>query len=270
VSLLDDLIRKRAKLDAAIQDLKTLDDPPGGLVTAFQKLVNEGTAVDWLIGGLMVKGSVNMLVADPKVGKTTLVVQLALAITSGSYGIFGFNISECLPVLVVEAEGARRAFAARLATTARSMNVEIPTNGFIQADGMTDFQIGSPGLERLIAASKAGLVVLDTLGYFHTGDENSATDWKKNVMVPLRKLTAKYGCSFLLVHHQTKESQERKGWQKGRGTAAMFGDCDLWLRMEAPDGTAKRVLHVDGNKYGRMGYEIPLSLDTVRAIFTWD
>ena len=114
---------------------------------------------------------------------------------------------------------------------------------------------------------------MDTLGYFFTGDENSASEWKQKAMAPLRRLAESHGCSFLFVHHNNKPAPGREGWQKGRGSSAMQGDCDLWMRLETigrcdtnPD-PPERHLVVEKNKYGPDHFFRKLLYDKERAIF---
>jgi RecA-family ATPase len=110
------------------------------------------------------------------------------------------------------------------------------------------------------------MVFLDTLGYFATFDENDASEWKQRVMTPLRGLVAKHGCSFMLVHHLNKDSKAA-GWKKGRGTAAMFGDVDAYIRLDQAKPEEPYVMmYVDKNKYAPV-MSIPLTFDGVNAVF---
>jgi RecA-family ATPase len=104
---------------------------------------------------------------------------------------------------------------------------------YIQSKDLDDFRLSHVTLERQIKMSGAKLVVLDTLGYFLLpGDENSSKDWKEFVMEPLRYLKRKYDCAFILIHHEGKPAEGRVGHHRGRGTSAMFGDCDTWMSLE--------------------------------------
>jgi len=224
----------------------------------------------WLVPGLLAEGSVAIVVAHGGVGKTTLITQLALSLAAGVHvAALDARIIEPCPVLYVAAEGARIAFRARVETARRNLN--IPTGGtrwFIQPRDLSDYLIGSRGLERLIVKSGCRLAILDTLGYFWKGDRNSDTDWKERVMQPLRALIGRTGAAFLLVHHLGKGDD----W-KGRGTSAMFDDSDLFLQMEpgenATPGNADQPvrLWVRKNKYAPSNYYFDLVYRTEAAIF---
>ena len=142
------------------------------------------------------------------------------------------------------------------------------TRWFIQPRDLTDYQIGSASLERLIVKSGAKLAILDTLGYFWVGDRNKDEHWKERVMVPFRALIARTGVSVLLVHHLSKGDD----W-KGRGTSAMFDDVDLFLHLEDPSGGVFEgsdmpcTLWVRKNKNGIDHFSFPLVYRKKLAIF---
>lgn len=252
--LLNDLEQCRSNIEA----LSGIQASEPNAVVLREFLGERLTDFEWLFGGAIAAGTIGMLVADPTVGKTTLLVQAALCLTHGRspFGYRGnseiWRVTRPVPSLYVLAEGSRAAFQNRVRTAAAAIGVPDTVPFWLPHRNVTDYLITSPAFESMIRTSGAGLVVLDTLGYFHKGNENDATDWKKHVMAPLRSMTAKYGCSFILVHHQVKATPERTGWQKGRGTSAMFGDLDFYLRLEnvESDSTGnQRVLYMDKNKY---------------------
>lgn len=184
---------------------------------------------------------------------TTCLVQIALCLAAGRDPFDNAHVARAVPVLYLAAEGSRAAFQNRVRTAANSLAIPNSVNWYVQDKGVSSFNVASPEFESMVRRSKAGMAILDTIGYFWKGDENSAVEWKAGIMVPLRKLVGKYGTTFLLVHHQVKASQDRKGWQKGRGTSAMFADLDFYLRMEPVEGDvtcARRTLYQDKNKYG--------------------
>lgn len=273
-----DLIRskiaeKQAEL-AELQEMQAeLSTSKGKLpFVPMTDLLNEKFDWNWVIGGLVGRGTTGMLVADPHVGKSTLAIQLCLAIAAGQ-NTLGWRITAPHRALYAFAEGARALVAERIQASAKSAGILlIPPTGFVQAPCFSDFDVTSHGFHELIADTKPDFAVLDALGYFFKGDENSAVEWKQKMMVPLRKLTEDFGTSFCIIHHQVKESEFRKGWQKGRGTSAMFADVDWYLRMESVEGEGnelKRTLVIDKNKHGVSGQKIPLEFDKAGAFFDW-
>lgn len=165
---------------------------------------------------------------------TTAIAQMCLSLASGK-PFLGIPVPEAIPVLLLEAEGARPIFRERAELCRKSMGLSHSQLGrwYIQSKDLDDFRLSHVTLERQIKMSGAKLVVLDTLGYFLLpGDENSSKDWKEYVMEPIRYLKRKYDCAFILIHHEGKPSEFKVGHHRGRGTSAMFGDCDTWMSLE--------------------------------------
>lgn len=236
------------------------------LPVSYHEALSERGDVPWLAQPFIASQTVNMLVADPGVGKTALAVQMSLLFASGR-SVFGYQVRKPFQALYVAAEGSRPAWIARMGTAARKLGVE--TDGlraFVNPADMKSFQIGSLGLDQMIQNSAADIVFLDTLGYFAVFDENDASDWKAKVMIPLRAHISRHKCSFVLVHHLNKDSSA-KGWKRGRGTAAMFGDVDTYIRLDQPAPEEPYVtMYVDKNKYAPVS-KIDLTFDGVNAIF---
>lgn len=251
---------------------------------AFQAEKDQPT---YYCGEILAEETVNIMVADAGVGKTTLVVQMCLAIASG-WPFLGFMKTTPTPVLLLEAEGARGLYRARAEKCRQALRIpadDLRGKWFTQSRWISDFNAGGIMVESQIRRSGAKIVVLDTLGYFlGEGDENSAKDWKQKIMFPLRRLRALYGCSFILLHHEAKPSELRTGHHRGRGTSAMFGDCDTWMSLESlnlseadreklpagwqEEASRERTLKWYKSKVGKMPDPIHLELDIEAAVLT--
>lgn len=263
----DDLLAQlKADRAKAMQEVEKLDEfiaQLGGadanepLTTSLGGFMQERLLDwEWLFGGTIPTGSTGILAGDPKSGKSTLITQMALCLAAGRDPFYECRVARAGKILYIAAEGARAAYQNRVRTAAKSLG--IPLTGaeaarwFIQKKHVSDYMLGGAGLRKMVGEARPDLLVLDTLGYFHRGNENDATDWKRHVMHPARALTAEYGCSILFVHHQTKESAERKGAQRVRGTTAMIGDCDYLLQLDnVPGDDEKKILSLSLSKYSQ-------------------
>ena len=258
------------KLEACRADMAELagDSEKVRAVSISEWAAMDIGSVTWLVGGLIATQSVTVFAADPAVGKSTILDQLAVCVGTGK-SFVGFHATEAAPVLTIAAEGSEAARRNRYLTCCQSLGVSVDAlRAYVKPSRLNEYEIGSKNFESLIESCGARLAILDTIGYFHNGDENDANDWKRCVMKPLRALSSKHGCAFILVHHHNKGA-DRQGWHKGRGTTAMFGDCDHWLRLEKAEGAPEtaRDLWVDKNKYGRMDYRVSLNFRMGGAVF---
>jgi RecA-family ATPase len=259
----DRLLERVKELNTCLDELSPTDGP---CVSTYREFMAETVGFEWLVGGLLARQTVTMLVADPGLGKSTLMAELSLSLATGRAFL---NCPATAPakVLMLQAEGSRAAFRHRVQTAQLAMGVTEPATWFIQAPHFFDFQIGSRGLERLIKDSGAELAILDTIGYFARFKENDAEEWREKVMVPLRKLIDETGVSIILVHHQPKITDANKEAREGRGSGAMLGDVDhFWKLEKVRDEKDQRELVIRKNKYGAEP-TIRLAFDKQNALF---
>jgi putative DNA primase/helicase len=254
----------------------------------LDRFLAEKGELDWLVPNFLVRGAVAQLTAKPAAGKTTLLVQMALQLACGE-PFLGMKPTKPVKTLYLMAEGARPGFKGRVRLACQTLGItgsrlkEIPW--MIQPEKATSkVKLGSDELRKMIGAAKADLVILDTQRYFKMGgEENSADDWLKFFMEPMRALTAEFGCGFFLVHHFKKSGDDLQDDEKQRGTSAQIGDVDVSMRLEIekPRGQAVRrgaapaeELHAkktmyrrfveDKNKYAPE-FDIRLEMDFLRG-----
>lgn len=276
-SLLKEIRQLELEASVRLEELRTMREGlTGEMVTqapvvSLAEFRNENLSdFSWLISGVLTRGGLSILASDSGLGKSTLLVQLTLCLSAGRDPFAGLEIPRRAPTLYIAAEGSRGAFQARVETARRVLGIDCGVGWFIQKERTTDFQIGSPTLEAMIARSRAELVIMDTLGYFWGGDENSAVEWKQGVVLPLLSLQEKHGCAFMIVHHHGKASEYRKGAERVRGTTAMKADADQLFQLDLVDSEPaapwRRLLTQTKNRFGRTG-EWVLEFDAENARF---
>jgi RecA-family ATPase len=224
--------------------------------------------IEWLINGLLAVKGIGILTAEGGVGKSTLAAQLCAGLSAG-HGFFGFDSGTAIPTLYFQAEGSKEAFAQRIGCALHSLG--------ISPEGLNLYlppKTWSPSLNgstsQTISCVGAKLVVMDTVGLFQPFDENSATEFKALILGPLRRLAEETGAGFLLIHHEGKPSEMRKGRHKIRGTGAFVDDTDLTMRLEAPDGdkVPYRRLIFEKIRHGQPQEPIDLAYSFETATFS--
>lgn len=268
------ILDRRAELTALEREERELygaeDGPPTVSLEDFvaEGLLRPDDGSQWLIRTQIAKGSLGFLVADPGLGKTTLLVQISLRLSAGR-DVFGYA-TEPSRTLLVAAEGARAALAARVQRAARTLGVPTATPiWYVNGPRVRDFLIDGGEFEAMLEESKPALVILDTLAFFWRGEENSADSFRANVSLPLKEFSARYGATFVCVHHHRKAAVgDEDGPHRGRGTSAMFADSDFWWRLEKEKNGAPehRILHCDKNKYEAPFLPIRLTFDGPNAV----
>lgn len=261
------------KLDQFIADYTGETPGDGNLVVPLVPFLREEhKSWSWLFDKLIPTGATCILAGEGKLaGKSTLIIQMSLCLAAGRSPFYECSVQRPAKTLYVAAEGARAMLQERISTAARSLGIDaraVSDLWYIQKQSASDYMLGSRGLEKMIDQSGAAMVVLDTIKYFHRGNNNDATDWVRHVMEPARRLTAKYGCAFVFIDHQSKPSPERKGIHKIGGTTSKKDDSDVIMQLEPPPGeeaTDKRTLWLT-TKYAA-GRRWDLKFDMANARF---
>ena len=235
--------------------------------------------------GLIPPACVGFLAADSRIGKSLFLMNLGMRAARGE-PFLDYPFRAPLRVLYIAAEGARPMTFRRAREVADGLSIPALDDPpfYFHPDGVphTDYVLAKGRVDRWIERSRADLVILDTVGYFHDGDENDAMEVKRHIMRPLYERCTRFGCSFIVTHHNRKAGQGESNvdqLQRGRGSVALSSDADFWWRLEAPPPAARfvspesraqqfRSLHVDKNKYDEDGLEVRLIVDFRRATFS--
>ena len=120
----EDLRRELGELDDALVELDGSHEQPTPV--PFDAFLNQPDLdIQWILGGVLVPQSVNLVAAGGGVGKTTLLAQIALSLGAGK-DVLGFHVYRPHTVLMVQAEGAREAFRQRLKRAALRAIPDVP------------------------------------------------------------------------------------------------------------------------------------------------
>jgi RecA-family ATPase len=195
----------------------------------------------WLYEGL------GLLVANPKVGKSTLILQIAIAVSSGGT-LWGQDVPRA-KVLMIDLETNERRLRRKL-EEAGATSVE---PGWLMY--ATDWPRGMLGVqtiaETLDANPEIRLVVIDTLQRFRdasAGRQNAyAADYE--ALAPLQQLCRdRPGLAIVCVHHKRKTAGDDP-IDSINGSAAIAGACDaIWI-MSRKAGAFE--LHIQGRDWER-------------------
>lgn len=215
-------------------------DPAGGadgfsVVTAAELLdcAECDLQSDWILDSLIKPGALIAFVAKPKVGKTTLVYELAVRIAQGLP--FLGRASRACGVLILALEEHRRDIQRRL----RALGAENLTNlhlviGSLDADRNTIAQ-----LKRTITELNVELVVIDTLNNFWSvQDENDACQVSAAVK-PLLDLARSTNAAVVAIHHARKSEGEHGDEIRGSGAFFSLLDCAFILKRHEADTQRK-------------------------------
>jgi hypothetical protein len=186
----------------------------------------------WLIDGLWAAEGVGCIGGLPKVGKTWLALDMAVAVGSGRPCLGRFPVANPGPVLLFCAEDAAHDVRSRIAGIALAHRIDFNrlAVGWI---GVADLWLDDPlhrrRLTKTIAEKKPVMLILDPLVRLHRGDENSAADISE-LLGFLRSLQRAHHTAIALVHHVRKSGASEPGTAlRGSGDLHAWGDSNLYL-----------------------------------------
>ena len=179
--------------------------------------------VDNVLGGGIVAGSVNLIAGQPGIGKSTLLLQLAHALSAAE------------PVLYVSAEESAHQIglrAERLGTNSKHLQLATSTV--------------SDDIASTIAEGKYKLVVVDSIQTVSCNAISSAAGTVSQITNSTQLLTAaakQSGTAIILVGHVTKEGSIA-------GPKVLEHVVDVVLQLEGDRYGGFKVLRAIKNRYG--------------------
>jgi len=196
----------------------------------------------WLVPDILQQAGLTILAGRPKMGKSFLALQLAVAVGSGGYFLGHTLPQRHVEYLALEDSPRRLQERCRTigATAATDVNFETcwrPLNG----DGLTD-------LEQRIRDVRPGLVVVDTLARACSG----RLDWNDTaqtvgILAPLQQMALQYDmCILLIDHHRKPNGANADAVDDVLGSTGKVGTIDTALGFYRKRGEHDCTLRVTG------------------------
>lgn len=201
---------------------------------------------EWLVENMIPAGTRGLLVADPKVGKSALALDLTLALASGS-SFLGHIVPRRRRVALISREDTpgETSRRMRLLTCGSAARAEfqwgqIWVNTVAQSDQW--FLDNAEHVEAMIKELKMeqfDLVIFDVLRKLHNQDENDNAAMSTMVISTLELIQTECRCAVLAVHHRTK-MQTANVFRDARGTGAIHGYTEWGIGLSVVDESAPR------------------------------
>src|SRR5262245_5800364 len=248
------------------------------LIDAFPIVEAHLPVRNWAVPGLMLKGTLSVLVAPPGSGKSLLSLQLAIAIAVGiSWG--GWSPRKQEKVLIINAEDDIDEMRRRLCAAARIMGVEqerligrvflakAPESVVIaKFDSKHRVIVRTPLIEQLVATIKEqgiGVCIADPFAETFEGDENSNSEVKWGAIL-WREVARRTAAGLLLVHHTRKYANGMAGEaDASRGGGALIGVARILVTLFGMTEEEAQSLNVAADK--RLDY---LRVDDAKANYS--
>src|SRR5262245_2967686 len=220
-------------------------------VTAEQLLAERPDPLIWTWDLYLPEGSLALVAAFMKIGKSTFTYALALAVARGEP--FLNSATKQGGVLILAVEEHRRDAKLRLGEFGLLASDPI----HLHVGPLDNTPATLAAVRTYIVQHGIVLVLLDTLSRFwgvEAENDNAAVD---RAVAPLLQLARDTGVTVLLVHHERKAGGEEG--RSIRGGSALFGLVDQALILERRPGgnTSQRILRAIG-RYSETPSEVVL------------
>ena len=189
----------------------------------------------WIEPGLLPPQGILFVGGAPKVGKSLLVANLALALAAGQHRA-GFTVPAPRRVLVCQFELPVPQFVSRLATMRRAMGAAADHNLLVDTRATGHLLSAPRGLQHFLQAARtaaAEVIVLDPLYSTHDQDEND-TRAMAALCQSLLRLREASRAALIVVHHVRKSVSRDEIGSAFRGSSALHAVGDSYLLLRRP------------------------------------
>jgi archaellum biogenesis ATPase FlaH len=217
--------------------------------------------IEWLWHGYIPLGMLTILEGDPGLGKSTLALSIAAAVSAG-YALTGSVARPAADVVLFTYEDDLGAVVRpRLEAAGANLDRIQIVRGIVGNDRLPVFPTDLPRLADLVRDCAARLVVIDPFTAALSTAVNSYKDQDvRSALSPLAKLAAETSASVLIVRHFPKSSSGR-AIAAGGGSIGIAAAARSILALHSDaDNTDRRVLAVVKSNIARIAPSLSLRI----------
>jgi len=211
-------------------------NPP--TVASLAQLLSQQPAdppAGWIEPGLLPPQGILFVGGEPKIGKSLLVANLALALAAGTDRV-GFTVPAARRVLVCQFELPVPQFVSRLAAMRCTLGAAADENLLVDTRAAGHLLSAPQGLQHFWHAARqaaAEVIVLDPLYSAHDQDEND-TRAMAALCQSLLRLRDASKAALIVVHHTRKSIGREEIGSAFRGSSALHAVGDSYLLLRRP------------------------------------
>jgi hypothetical protein len=200
--------------------------------------------VEYLIDGLVPRGTLVVLVGNSGLGKSPLTYQLGLCVGSGID--FLGRKTRVGRVLMLDYENGAAEASGIVETQSKYLGIEGSLERFLYwtRDDATPRWRQKSGPFGMIRDFKPDLVIIDSLSAFNPQMEETNANANR-IIAELRNISRESGCAVLMTHHRAKPSRKAvvepleisnlSTWMwQARGASAIINSTDVRLAVDKP------------------------------------
>jgi hypothetical protein len=213
------------------------NSPQAAVLSLAQLLAEQPAAPPpgWIEPGLLPPQGILFVGGEPKVGKSLLVANLALALAAGQ-DCAGFHVPAARRVVMCQFELPVAQFVSRLAAMRRSLGPAADQNLLVDTRAAGHLLSAPQGLNHFLLAAReasAEVIILDPLYSTHDRDENDTRSMAALCQSLLRLRDASKA-ALVVVHHVRKSIGRDEIGRAFRGSSALHAVGDSYLLLTRP------------------------------------
>lgn len=223
LEFLDDLLDKAASHGVFVYDALDLTQP--------------APPTDWLADGFIARGDVNIFIGEPGLGKSWLLMDLAVAAANGGRSWLGreLHLPPGAKILYVDEENPEDVVRTRLEQLGLTP-ATAPQIRYLHHQGVRLDRRPEKLLDEAYAF-EPDIVMLDSFTRLHTEDENNAGAVSKIFNDGIMPLSRDVGATVFLLHHVNK-SEGNSSFGRSRGSGDLTASPDAAFDVR---GTSNRM-----------------------------
>lgn len=220
-------------------------NPPKTAVLSLAQLLAEqpaAPATGWIEPGLLPPQGILFVGGEPKVGKSLLVANLALALAAGQNRV-GFSVPAARRVLICQFELPVPQFVSRLAVMRHPIGAAADENLLVDTRAAGHLLSAPQGLNHFLVVAReasAEVIVLDPLYSAHDQDENDTRSMAALCQSLLRLRDASKA-ALIVVHHVRKSIARDEIGRAFRGSSALHAVGDSYLLLTRPSANLSAI-----------------------------
>jgi len=230
----------------------------------------------------MALGKINIVAGNPGVSKSTLLISLAAAVTTGGKLPDGTRAPLGSVILITCEDDAGDTIRPRLEAAGADLSRVYLLDWIVNDGQQQHFDIGAhrDGLEEMVKAiGDVALIVIDPITAYCGGADSHKTADVRQALAPLQDLAASTSAAVVAISHLNKNGSEASAMARVIGSGAFVAVArSAWLVAEDPsdDDRRRRVLTPLKNNLGddRTGFAfsveavtLPSGIATSRVVF---
>lgn len=221
--------------DMTLKTLRaTSQSPRSTLYSAAELKGMKFPHMNWIVDGVVPEG-LTLLAAKPKIGKSWMCLDIAVAAATGGKAFIDIQVEET-PVIYYALEDNKRRMKRRL----RKIGAEWPSGLFMDHYLPPLHEDCVEVITRDVKQVKAGLVIIDTYNFVRPPtkgrEDNYSTDYKW--LGVLQRLASDLRVAIIVVHH-TKKAESDDDFDAITGTRGLQAAVDTMLVLNQKNSRVK-------------------------------